>query len=51
MDSVAEPTKAKGFLGGLFGGNKRYEEEEDKDFEGFSFHGGPGADGKKSVLD
>jgi hypothetical protein len=32
--------------------SSRYVEEEDKDFEGFSFHGGPGAgDGKKSVLD
>jgi hypothetical protein len=53
VDSVVAPEKKKtGIFGGLFSSNsaksKAEDDEEDKDFEGFSFHG----DGSgKSVLD
>jgi hypothetical protein len=64
VDSVVEPSKSSrgkgggggkkdgggGLWAGIFGSKGRYEEEEDNDFEGFSFHGGGGEDGR-SILD
>jgi serine/threonine protein kinase len=47
IDSVVEtPSNKKGLFGGMFGSKGKYVEEEDKDFEGFSYHGD-----QKSILD
>jgi hypothetical protein len=53
VDSVVAPDKKKtGLFGGLFGGGSSAKgkgaEEEDADFEGFSFHGSHAG---RSVLD
>jgi hypothetical protein len=46
MKIVETPsTKKSGLFGGMFGGKGKIDEEEDKDFEGFSYHG------DRSVLD